>query len=98
MVREELGAELGDQLVPLANGGVALHKIFGLMHNTCSTANRVAELMAELRDESRLFHGDEAWNSADPCFKEVHDFLCGNHSRNLLVDRFNSFHDEYLEQ
>jgi hypothetical protein len=49
MVREELGAELGEQLVPLANGGVAVHKIFGLMHDTCSTANLVAQLMAELR-------------------------------------------------
>jgi hypothetical protein len=99
MVREELGTELGEQLVPLENGGVAVHKIFGLMHDTCSTANLVAQLMAELRDEqARLFHGEEAWNSMDPCVKEVHDFLCGNHSRNLLVDRFNTFHDEYLDQ
>jgi hypothetical protein len=99
MVREELGAELGEQLVPLANGGVAVHKIFGLMHDTCSTANLVAQLMAELRDEqARLFHGEEAWNSMDPCVKVVHNFLCGNHSRNLLVDRFNTFHDEYLDQ
>ncbi len=99
MVWEELRAELGEQLVSLANGGVAVHTIFGLMHDTCSTANRVAELMAELRDEeSWLFHGDEAWNRVDPCVKVVHDFLCENYSRNLLVDRFNSFHDEYLEQ
>ena len=51
MVRDELGVEDADKLVPLANGGVALHKIFGLMHDTCSTANRVAELMAVLRDD-----------------------------------------------
>jgi hypothetical protein len=69
------------------------------MHNTCSTANLVAELMVELCDEqARLFHGEEARNSADPCVKVVHNFLCGNHSRNLLVDRFNSLHDEYLDQ
>jgi hypothetical protein len=99
MVREELGAELGEQLVPLVNGGVAVHKIFGLMHDTCSTANLVAQLMAELRDEQvRLYHGEEAWNSLDPCVKVVHNFLCGNHSRNLLIDRFNTFHDEYLDQ
>ncbi len=33
MMREELGAEDAEKLVPLANGGVALHKIFGLMHD-----------------------------------------------------------------
>ncbi len=72
MVREELGPEDADRLVPLENGGVALHKIFGLMHDTCSTANRVAELMAVLRDEqARRFHGDEAWDSAEPCAKVV---------------------------
>jgi hypothetical protein len=51
MLREELGADDADRLVPLANGGVALHKTFELMHDTRSTANRVAELMAVLRDE-----------------------------------------------
>ena len=30
--------------------------------------------------------------------KEVHNFLCGNHSRNLLIDRFNNLHDGYLER
>jgi hypothetical protein len=99
MVRAELGVEDADKLVPLANGGVALHKIFGLMHDTCSTANRVAELMAVLRDEqARRFHGEEMWDSADPSLKVVHNFLCGNHTRNLLVDRFNGFHDNYLEE
>ncbi len=98
MVRAELGSAICDELVPLVNGGVRLHKIFGLMHDTCSTANRVAALMAELRDrKSRAFHGDEAWDVADPCQKIVHDFLCGNHSRNLLVDRANGFYDAYLE-
>jgi hypothetical protein len=90
MVRDELGFEDADKLVPLANGGVALHKIFGLMHDTCSTANRVAELMAVLRDDqARQYHGEEMWDSAAPSLKVVHNFLCGNHTRNLLVDRFN---------
>ncbi len=57
-VRAELGPELGEQLVPLVNGGVQL---FGLMHDTCSTANRVADLMVELRERKALeFHGDTA--------------------------------------
>jgi hypothetical protein len=50
MVRAELGTDIGEELVPMVNGGVQLHKIFGLMHDTCSTANRVAVLMAELRE------------------------------------------------
>jgi hypothetical protein len=54
MVRAELGPEDAATLVPLVNGGVAVHKIFGLMHDTCSTANRVAELMATLRDEQAM--------------------------------------------
>ncbi len=55
--------------------------------------------MAELREEqARLHYGDDAWERAPTCVKTVHDFLCGNHSRNLLVDRFNSLQDEYLEQ
>ena len=51
IVRAELGIEVCDSLVPLVGGGVQMHKIFGLMHDTCSTANRVAELMSELREE-----------------------------------------------
>ena len=98
-MRAELAPELRDSLVPLVNGGVKLHKIFGLMHDTCSTANRVAELMAELREKkAREFVGEDAWAVFDPCQKVVHDFLCGNHSRNLLVDRANGFYDDFLEK
>ena len=72
MVREALGPEVGDVLVPKVNGGVALHKIFGLMHDTCSTANRVAELMSQLREEkARAYHGEEAWAAADDRAKVV---------------------------
>jgi hypothetical protein len=42
LVRAELGPELQDVLAPLTEGGLMLHRIFGLMHDTCSTANRVA--------------------------------------------------------
>jgi hypothetical protein len=41
MLREQLGPDLQDVHCPLVNGGVAIHKIFGLMHDTCNTANRV---------------------------------------------------------
>ena len=33
MVRDALGPELADVLVPLVEGGVQLHKIYGLMHD-----------------------------------------------------------------
>jgi hypothetical protein len=46
----------------------------------------------------RAFYGDAAWDEADPCQKIVHDFLCGNHSRNLLIDRANGFYDAFLEK
>jgi hypothetical protein len=99
LVREELGSDLADELVPLVHGGVQLHKIFGVMHDTCHTANRVARLMAEMReDKARAYHGDDVWDVLDPCQKVVHDFLCGNHSRNLLVDRFNELYNAFLER
>jgi hypothetical protein len=61
-VHAKLGPRLADKLVSLCNGGVVLHKILGLMHDTCSTANNVAELMANLKAEkakAREFLGDE---------------------------------------
>ncbi len=40
-LRDELGPELRDILCPLRNGGVSLHKIYGMMHDTCNCANKV---------------------------------------------------------
>ncbi len=67
MLRAHLGPDLRDVHCPLINGGVNLQKIFGLMHDTCNTANRVAnrvaELMASLRDDcGRQYFGEEAWD------------------------------------
>jgi hypothetical protein len=31
-----------DKLCPLRNGGVSLHKLYGVMHDTCHCANKVA--------------------------------------------------------
>jgi hypothetical protein len=99
MVGEELGPDAADVLVPMVHGGVQLHKIFGIMHDTCHTANRVARLMADNREEkARAYHGDDVWDVLDPCQKVVHDFLCGNHSPNLLVDRFNESYDAFLDR
>ena len=43
LLRDELGA-LADVHVPLRNGGVMLHKLQGVMHDTCNTANKTARL------------------------------------------------------
>ena len=98
MVREQLGADLKDTLAPLKNGGLMLHKIFGLMHDTCSTANLVAELMASVRDEvGEEYFGTDEWDGRDNKAKPMFDFLCGNHTRNLLAVRFEKRHDAFLE-
>jgi hypothetical protein len=40
LVREELGPILADVHVPIVAGGVQLHKLQGVMHDTCNTANK----------------------------------------------------------
>ena len=40
-LRHQLGPDLRDKLCPLRNGGVSLHKIYGVMHDTCNCANKV---------------------------------------------------------
>jgi hypothetical protein len=40
-LRARLGPELRDKLCPLKNGGVSLHKIYWVMHDTCNCANLV---------------------------------------------------------
>jgi len=98
LVRAELGPELQDILAPVTGGGLMLHKIFGLMHDTCSTANCVADLMAMTRDESgKEFYGAEEWDGKCNKAKPMFDFLCGNHTRNLLAVRFEKRHDAFLE-
>ena len=98
MVRDSLGPDLQDILAPEIDGGVRLHKIFGLMHDTCATANLVAELMAQLRDqEGREYHGMDVWDGKENKAKPMFDFLCGNHTRNLLTVRFEKRHDKFLE-
>jgi hypothetical protein len=99
MVRDALGPEVQDILAPEIDGGVRIHKIFGLMHDNCATANLVAELMAKLRDdEGREYHGVDVWDGKDNKAKPMFDFLCGNHTRNLLTVRFEKRHDKFLEE
>ena len=44
LVREELGPILADVYVPIVAGGVQLHKLQGVMHDTCNTANKLLDL------------------------------------------------------
>ncbi len=63
LVRAELDPDVQDILAPITRGGLMLHKIFGLMHDTCSTANCVADLMAVTRDEGgKDYYGADEWD------------------------------------
>jgi hypothetical protein len=44
LLRQELPAEKIDVIAPLRNGGVHLHKLFGVMHDTCHAANKAPPL------------------------------------------------------
>jgi hypothetical protein len=61
--------------------------------------NLVAELMAKLRDDvGKEYHGVDVWDGKENKAKPMFDFLCGNHTRNLLTVRFEKRHDAYLEE
>jgi hypothetical protein len=96
LLRLELGCE-ADNLVPLTGGGVSLHKIRGVMHDTCATANLTATLMLEKRNTSgHLMFGYDEWEDLAGEDKPWFDFLCGNHVRNLPIDQFNRLFEEYI--
>ena len=91
LLREELGPTNADMHVPLVKGGVQLHKLQGVMHDTCNTANKTARLVKALRDTSgQLFYGYNNWELLVEDDKPWFDFLCGNHTRNLPMDAFNT--------
>ena len=113
-LRAELTFEDRDTLCPLVNGGVNLHKLFGVMHDTCHCANLVATRIVELHDlRKREFLSEEVyfpfkpppvsfpltltltlpqtfkvWELTSPQSRVVFNFLCGNHTRNLPIDRY----------
>jgi hypothetical protein len=65
-LRDELHVDDRDALCPLYEGGVSLHKIYGVMHDTCNTANLVAELIIELQERKhRDYLTDEVLNSVN---------------------------------
>jgi hypothetical protein len=90
LVRAELGPVLADIHAPITKGGVQLHKLQGVMHDTCNTANKTARLAKTLRETSgQLFYGYDEWEDRAEEDKPWFDFLCGNHTRNLPMDEFN---------
>ncbi len=59
-LRAALQPEDRDTFCPLVEGGVNLHKLYGVMHDTCHCANLVAARIVELRDkEKRAFLSEE---------------------------------------
>ena len=64
LLRDELG-DLAEALVPLTNGGVLLHKLQGVMHDTCHTANKTARLSKVIRF-TRPFHYTATYPSPLP--------------------------------
>ncbi len=59
-LRAELNEVDRDILCPLVEGGVSLHKIYGVMHDTCNTANLVAKLIIQLQERThRAYLTDE---------------------------------------
>jgi hypothetical protein len=90
VLREALGPELANMHVPLTNVGVQLHKLQGVLHDTCNIANKTARLAKSLRDTSgQLYYGHDAWEMKAEEEKPWFDYLCGNHTRNLPIDAFN---------
>ncbi len=64
----------------------------------CNGANLVATLMVELQErKKRQYLVDEEWEKVEPKTKACFNFLCGNHSRNLSIDRFNLLYDKWLD-
>ena len=43
-LRNCLSPDVRDLLCPLRNGGVSLHKLYGVMHDTCNCANKVTPI------------------------------------------------------
>jgi hypothetical protein len=80
-------------------GGVQLHKLQGVMHDTCNTANKTARFAKTLRDTSGQLHfGYEEWEQRTEQDKPWFDYLFGNHTRNLPMGAFNKEFETYLRR
>jgi hypothetical protein len=98
MMRDELGTEKADELLPLVNGGVTLAKLRGAMHDTCNRANLVATFFFVMRnDAGKEMYGADEWEKMQAEGQGWQDFLCANHSRNLHFDAFSRRFTDYVK-
>ncbi len=85
-------------LVLLVNGGVTLAKLWGIMHDTCNTANLVATKVRVARDSvGKNVFGVEEWEAMQEQCYGWQDFLGGNHSRNLHFDTMGRLFTAYVK-
>jgi len=54
-------------------------------------------MLAVRERKCREHYGEDTWATADPKTKACFDFLCGNHTRNLPVVRFNKSYEKYIQ-
>jgi hypothetical protein len=96
ILQKELGGE-AEILLAVEGGGVQLHTIRGVIHDTCPTVNLTATLMQEKRNTSgQLCYGYDEGESFAAKDKPYYDYLCANHVRNLPIDEFNREFERYL--
>ncbi len=73
------------------NPSLNITSYLNLNFTTCTP--QVAELMLDLRGRKSIAHyGENVWSNAEKQTKACFNFLCGNHTRNLPVVRFNKVH------
>ena len=103
-VREILMADgctpsLVDQLVQVVDGGVRLHKVLALMHDTCNVANRTAAEVQPLKQaDGILYYGQATWNAMPKDRTELLDNRCNHHLRQLPVVRFNKLATAHIKE
>ena len=103
-VREILMADgctpsLVDQLVPVVDGGVRLHKLLALMHDTCNVANRAAAEVEKLKQADGIeYYGLATWSAMPKERTKLLDNKCNHHLRQLPVVRFNKQATAYVKE
>ena len=99
-IRQDLtdAGEDPDNHVPLVAGGVRMHKIGGVMHDTCNAANAGANLILETVDRDRqAFYSAEELAALPEPQKQLIDFLCLKHARCLLGVQYERLSKERLK-
>ena len=71
-----------DEFLPLKTSAPLLSGPWGLMHDTCTTANAAAKRIVEVKNAAGIeFYGAERWAALDPLERETFDVLCFNRTR-----------------